>query len=433
MLHLTPAGRRTLIAGVAVAALGLTIPAGTGTASAGDTNEPTGGAARTAVPPGTLTNFGFDAASFGSQTTGNPNADSGPTALSFVPCTRYVPRSGENFVAQGGDGDGVSVQGVSTHNFTQRLGGATSAISVVQIASGTLAQGQVAFTDVVGRVRSFHGSAGYDVVTASSVGSLTVNGVPVDVPAPGEEAEIPVPGAGTLILNHVVRNVTASSATGTVNVVRFEGDDGSTEKIGRAFSRLDGEIEGGLFAGSAWGSDARTGDAAAFGQGALRPIPCPGTRGKVLANETGQSRFDFGSIGARRSSVYGVQRENASATGWTHSHVDGATFGGGQLRFRNINAFANVTRFAGGAVARDADGTGVGAIFVNDEQVQPPAPGQPQGIAGLGTFTVRSVQLSDNGIAVTAVVVRLSNGTPEDTTDDTVVNLGQARLAIRQG
>ncbi len=62
-----------------------------------------------AAPQGTLTDFGFDAQSYGSQTTGNENADSGATALSNIPCTRYVPRSNENFVEQAGDGDGVAL------------------------------------------------------------------------------------------------------------------------------------------------------------------------------------------------------------------------------------------------------------------------------------------------------------------------------------
>ncbi len=430
MLDTTPAVRRTLVR-AAISTLAVTALVAPGTAATGAEKERPADAVP-APPPGTLTDFGFDAASYGSMTTGNPNAQSGATGLSHLPCTRYVPRSNDNFVAEGGDGDGVSVQGVTTRNFTEQRGGATAAVSVVHIASGTLADGQLAFTDLTGRVRSFHDSTGFHVQTVSDLGSLSLGGTPVDLPTGGEEAEIVVPGAGTLFLNRVQRAVTPRSATGGANVMRFEGEDGTTQKIGRAFSRIDGEIEGGLFSGSAWGSDGRVNGAAGLGKAALQPMPCPGTRGAVLTNSTGRASHEFGSLGARQSSVYGVQRDDRSATGYTHSHVDSAGFAGGRLQFRNVNAFANVTRRADGVVARDSDGTGIGRIVVNGETVLAPQPGEPRGVPGVGSFTVRSVDRSPTGIDVTAVVVRLSNGTA-DTSDDTVVNLGRARLAVKRG
>ena len=386
-----------------------------------------------AADAGTLTDFGFDAASYGSKTTGNPAAASGATALSHVPCTRYVPRSQANFVAEVGDGDGVALHGVTTRNHTAQTDGTTVAVSRVHIAAGTLAGGQVEFTDLTGRVRSFHDTAGFHVQTVSQLGALTVGGVPIEPPGDGTEMEVPVPGVGTLVIHAAVRHETAFGSTGAVNVLRLDGSDGTTERVGRAYSRIDGQIEGGLFAGAAWGSDGRVDGTAALGKAALRPMPCPGTRGKVLRNSTGEATSDFGYVGLRRSSVSGVQGTDGSASGYARSSVSAAGFGDGQLRFRNITAVAHVTRFANGTVVRSARGTGVGRIIVGGELIPTPAPGEPQPVPGLGWFTVRSVHLSPNGIDVTAVVVRLHNGTPADTTDDTVVNLGRAQLAIRRG
>ena len=419
---------RRFLAAAACGALAMTLVAVPGTTAAAREKEragqPGGGA-------GTLTDFGFDAASYGSQTTGNPAAVSGPTALSHIPCTRYVPRSQDNVVAEAGDGDGVALQAVTTRNHTAQSAGTTEAVSRVHIAAGTLAGGQVEFSDLTGRVRSFHDTAGYHVQTVSRLGSLTVGGVPVVLPDDGTEMEVPVPGLGTLVLNHTVRHETAISSTGAVNVLRFNGSDGTTERVGRAYSRIDGEIEGGLFAGAAWGSDGRVDDTATLGRAALRPMPCPGTRGKVLRNSTGEATFDFGHVGARRSAVSGVQGTDGSASGYARSKVTAAGFGDGQLRLRNITAIADVTR-RGDDVVSSARGTGVGRIIVSGEEIQPPF-GESQQVPGLGSFTVRSVHRTANGLDVTAVSVRLHNGTPADTTDDTVVNLGRAKLAIRRG
>lgn len=379
-----------------------------------------------------ITNFGFDAASYGSKTTGNPTADSDATALSHVPCTRKVPRDDRNFLAQAGDGDGVSLRGVNTHNFTRRKDGTVSANSVVNIDRGRLAGGDVRFTNLRGRVKAFHDATGYHVKTVSDLGSLTVLGAPVDVPIGGQQFKVEIPGQGTLIVNRRVEHVRNVGANGAVNVLRFvSSTDNTVEKVGRAFARIDGKIEGGLFGGAAWGSDARVGDSAALGRAALQPMPCPGTRGKVKETSTGEATPDFGFIGARRSFAYGVQRDN-SATGYTRSVVAAARFGGGDLKIRAIRAKANVTRQADGDVIRSAKGSGIGRILVNGEEIQTPRAGVPRKVAGLGNFTVRKVNKTPNGIEVTGVVVRLFNGTPKVKSDDTVVNLANANLRIKR-
>ncbi len=422
---------RRFLAAAACGALAVSVVALPGTTAAASEKERAGQAGGGAGA-GTLTDFGFDASSYGSRTTGNPVVDSGPTALSVLPCTRYVPRSNENVVAEAGDGAGVELQGITTRNWTAQAHGETSAFSRVHIASGTLAGGDVAFTGLTGRVRSFHDADGFHVRTISQVGSLSVAGVPVVLPPGGGPVVITVPGVGELVVHRTVRHRAEWGALGSVNVLRFTASDGTTERVGRAFARIDGQIEGGLFHGAAWGSDARVQDVATLGRAALRPMPCPGTRGKVLTNDTARATFDFGFLGIRRSSVFGEQRENGSAAGYSRSRVVTAGFGNGMLRFRGITAVADVTRRADGTVVRSARGTGVARILIDDELVSVPA-GVVQEVPGVGSFTVRSVDRTPNGIDVTAVTVRLYNGTPGDTTDDTVVNLGRAKLAIQRG
>lgn len=385
-----------------------------------------------AAPQGTLTDFGFDASSYGSKTTGNDNARSGATALSVLPCTRYVPRSNANFIERVGDGDGVALQNVRTRNFTAATDTQTAVTSRVTISDGTLGGGEIAFTNLTGLVKSYHDASGFHVDTTSTLGTLTIGGAPVAVPIGEQETAIPVPGSGTLYVNFQVGNANAVSAVGGVNVLKFVADDGTVEKVGRAFARIDGNIEGGLFRGSAWGSDARTGNIAALGRGALQPMPCPGTRGEVVDTRTGRLDTAFGFIGARYSAVKGEQLATRSATGYTRSVVDRAGFSPA-LQFRNIEARANVTRQADGDVFRNANGTGVGEILVNGEPISMPAPGQSRNVAGVGTFILKTVQKTPIGINVTAVTVQLFNGTPKDLRDDTIVHLGRAKLAIKRG
>jgi len=417
-----------VVLAAAIASTGLMAPAGPAGAAvmpvSGPVSDPVGGPISHRV-----TDFGFDAQSYGSKTTGNDSADSGATALSVLPCTRTVPRSTENFLAEGGDGAGASVSNVRTRNVTSAGDAKVAATSHVRVESGSLASGAVTFTNLTGRVQSFHDGTGYHVTTTSSLGSLSVNGVPVAVPLDGEETTVPVPGAGTLTVNRQVDLANRLGAEGAVNVLRFDRDDGTVQRIGRAFARIDGEIEGGLFHGAAWGSDARTGQITQQGRAALQPMPCPGTRGRVLQTRTAQANTSFGFIGGRNSAVKGEQG-NGSATGFARSVIDRAGFSGGALQFRNIVAVANVTRQRDGDVLRNAKGTGIGRILVNGREVPFPPAGEPQDVAGVGTFTVRTVDTNRNGIDVTAVVVRLANATPGDASDDTVVNLGRAKLAI---
>ncbi len=384
-----------------------------------------------AEPEERVTNFGFNAQSYGSVTKGNPMAQSGKTAASFIPCTRSVPRSRENFVAQAGDGAGVALNIVQTNNFTRYLNGTTSVSSLVEISDGTLAGGTVGFTDLKGRVKASHDSAGFHKKTVSSIGTLTIARVPVPVPADGQQASFPVPGQGTLTVNRQIGSAGSNSAAGAVNVLRFDGNDGTVEKVGRAFARIDGGVEGGIFGGSAWGSDARTGDLATLGRDPVQAMPCPGTSGRVLEQNRAGSNTSVGFIGTQYVAAKGEQRSNDSALGYTRAQVARARFG--VLELRNIRAQANVRRASDGQVFSDAQNTGVGTILVGGQEVDTPPAGEPQDVAGVGTYTVRTVDRSRNGIEVTAVTVVLENGTPNDASDDTIVHLANANLKIGRG
>jgi len=129
-----------------------------------------------------------------------------------------------------------------------------------------------------------------------------------------------------------------------------------------------------------------------------------------------------------------TQGDNGSATGYTRSVVDTANFG--VLELGNIRGRANVTRQADGDVLRNAKGhRRRGDPRRGQEQPQPPA-GEAQQFSG-GEYTIRLVTLRPNGIDAQGAFVRLFNGTPDDRTDDTVVDLAVAvavaELAITRG
>lgn len=410
---------------VALATLG-TVAAAALVSAPYASNASTSGQTGSALRAGTVTDFSFSHVAYGSKTTGNPNANSGPTALSVIGCTRVVPRDNENFMTTTGDGDGTELDNVRSRGFTRKVGGRVSVTSMNTIERGSLLSGAIQFTNLKAVAKTLHDSAGFSTKTVSTLGSLDINGTSVPVPNAGRQ-DIPVPGLGTLTFNMVRTAERARSATAAVNVIRFKGDDGTIVRVGKAYSHIDRDVTGGIFGGAAWGSEARVGDVAAAGRSALRPIPCAGTNGKVLTNETVESTLDFGFIGVRRSFAYGVQLDR-KATGYTRSHIDKANFGAGMLVFRNIEAKANVTRQADGDVVRNAKGTDIGSIKVNGMEMAPPTPGEPVRVPGLGTFTFRSVKKSPIGIDVTALTVELFNGSAANT----VVELGRAKLKIRK-
>ncbi|MBA2446033.1 MAG: hypothetical protein H0V49_11985, partial [Nocardioidaceae bacterium] len=333
---------------------------------------------------GILTDFGYDATAYGSKSDDNTTADSDATAVSHLPCTRYVPRDRDNHVANSDQG-GVTLRNVDTHNFTRQRNGVTSATSVATAEGGKMAGGAVRFTDLRASNRSLHERGeGFRVEQVSSIGSLEVSGVNVPIPSNGRTFTVPVPGRGDLVVNERKRKVTKRSAVGTVNVLKFVGTDGTVQRTAHAQSRIDGNVEGGVFQGGAVGSRAVVADTATSKKGAAQPIPCPGTFGKVLESSTGEANPTFGVLGARRSFAYGVQRDNRSAEGYTRSIVESASFGA--LTLRNIRGRANVTRQADGDVKRNARGTGVGSITVaGQEQDKPPA-GEAQRFPG-GEYT----------------------------------------------
>ncbi len=386
-----------------------------------------------------VTNFSFDAQSYGSKTKNNPAASSGATALSYLGCTRVVPRSRRNFEATAGDNDGVQLNAVRTRNFTREKNRQVSVISTARIDDGKLADGAVRFSNAKAKVVSSHNRKGFVSRTASTIGRLRVNGLPVDVPLNGTEQEVRVlatdGSTGTLTINYQVKRSNRRSALGGVNVLRYQEDGrrGTIEKVGRAFSRIDGNVEGGIFGGQAYGTKSRTaGTIAQTGKSAKQPMPCPGTNGQVLTTDQVRVTTDFGVVGEQFSAAYGEQNGQDSADGYTLSRIVRVNIGNGTLVFRNIQARARVVRKPNGNVTRTAKRTGIGTILVNGEPQSTPAAGQQQDVVGLGSYRVKVVNKSPIGLNVTAVVVTLNNGTPANTSDDTVVQLGNAKLKIRR-
>lgn len=381
---------------------------------------------------GTLTNFGFDATAYGSETQGNDQADSDRTALIHLPCTRYVPRDRFNHQANGGDADTAQVENVDTHNFTRKsTDGTVSAFSTVKIQGGTLAGGAVMFTDLRAVNRSLRAKgSGFGVRQSSSVGSLVVNGAPVPFPAGSQSATIPVPGQGDLVLNERIKRTNGTSAFGLINVLKFIDTDGSIQRVGHAESRIDSDIEGGMFHGGAFASQGRTEDGTVTTRkGAYQPMPCLGTQGEILESSTGEAESATSFLGARRSFAFGVVRDNGTRAGYTRSVVDVAKFG--VLELRNVKGRANVLRKENNEVTRNAKGTSVGDIFIAGERQEQPPAGEPQPFPG-GEFTIRIVDRIPAGIEAIGAEVRLFNGTPANRSDDSIVDLARAKLSINK-
>ena len=122
--------------GVAGVLTSVAVLAGVGLVSGPSATAVDGGSQKAAgIQGSTLTNFGFDATAYGSKTDGNNMADSDGTAVSHLPCTRFVPRDRRNHVANSNEG-GVRVENADTHNSSRQRDGVTTARSVATVESG---------------------------------------------------------------------------------------------------------------------------------------------------------------------------------------------------------------------------------------------------------------------------------------------------------
>lgn len=405
---------------LAVAAAGLTVSVPT--ASAGPDGV---SAARQ-----TATRFALKAAGFGTRVKGGQlPASSGTTAFSVIGCTNKAGITHKNYEASLTLPSLGQTEGVKTKTWTKirPKKHEVNAYSRHNVAKVVLGGGAgLTLTAVTSLSRAWHNTSGFHTATTTSIGGLSVGGVPNRLPTPDQP--ITIPGLATISIGAAKETKGrhfAKASADAINILLIPTD--TQVRIAHTAAQISEGVKTGIFRGSSNGTrvTALT-DLLKSGPTPVSFMPCQGTKGVTRGKNV--AAVDLGGqfvVGAASSGQMGRQTRK-KAKGFEQGTVATFNLGAGQLILNGIKGRANVTRFPNGKVVRNAKGTTIGEMIVNGESQAIPDPGQSIEIPGLLKLEARIVKRSSIGINVTAVRITMLDGS------GAVINLGQARLYIRR-
>lgn len=412
---------RTLISGLAMAALSAAgLVAGT-TAPATAAAEPT-------PTPYALSAFGIGTAVKG----GSVPATSGKTAYRIIGCTNRAGVDRENHEAEATvPGLGV-VSGVKTRVWTTKSDGVVASNSLHQVASIMIGegsgQGTVEIRGVKSYSRAYHDDQGFHAAYETEIGQIVytpVEGGPEVLlpPTPGQTLEIP--GLANIKLGSHSRHHGADGAKAYATTLKIEVIPSDTlARVAHTSAKIGGGVKSALFRGNsnATRMDALDGNLTS-GPTPHLPMPCQGTDGEVKTNNLAEVNLGGQVVVSGANTSEMADQTQRKAWGWEKSSVAELNLGGGQLVISGVVGKVNVSR-EGGTVTRDIKGTTVGSITADGEPQEIPDPGQSLTIPGVAVIETAVVKELKSGLAVTAVRVTLLDGT------GAVINLGQAQLQV---
>lgn len=427
-----------------------------------------------AAPKRIETPFAYMGSAFGTRVMlGDPSAgglSSGRTAWTVLGCTAMAPTRNTNDIASVDiDNTMIRVGAVESEVTSYRrpkrkLYGSRSTTRVAGLELGPADGPRLkfgAFTTVANafnRNGRFGGDVNIDVLEVDHVGIVESTG-PLGEPlaqlldaiddgdnqlieqvlaqAPADGIEIP--GLGTIYPAGESR-IRKGPRKAVTQAWGFQVllENGSRVVIGRAYAKIESAHPAGVFAGQAFGLEAKVADGVLnVGRNPNQILPCVGTGGRWRTNTLTRLEGPAGSLSARAltAEVLGNPRRDGSAVARARSSVADVVLGGGAIRIEGVKGQVNVFQNRRGKVTRrNIDGTWVGAIWVDqngdgvfqtDERHSLEAPGDELRIPGV-VFLKAGVRtdLGKRGVRVHALRVELLDRT------GLVLHIGTARAKI---
>ncbi len=382
---------------------------------------------------GKPTPFVFDTFAWGSKVeSGEPRVTSGKTGLAFLSCTSRAGKVSRNTVSTSDLGGGVVVGAVESEARSIQKKGKVTARSfnrIGRVVVGPESGPNLTVESFRGNAQVSHDKSGYHA-KAGHDGVLSFTslpgGEPQTIPFPDIGETIELPGFGSVT---GPQQRTKKSAHGlrinTTGLTIRSTTNNSVTRVGRASARLQRGNIYGLMHGRAYGSTASLADGSSIsGRSAVQPLPCLGTGGKVLQNDSAGFLIpDAGDGGTTVSKSSGKVFKNGEIDAWTQSTVQSFDLGG-QLQINAVKARANAHRTKSGKIKTDAKGTSVGQVIYDGEPQDIPAEGLE--IPGVALIEVNLVNRTKTGIDVTALRLTLLDDTPLVSE----INLGNAKVRI---
>lgn len=362
----------------------------------------------------------------GSLVTGNRIIGSGRTAASSM-CTTTYPRSSRNNIAASKPtlAPVADLGGVETVNRAVRRGGARTMTSTARVARGSLFEGRVTFEGLTSVASVAERRRGFAVGHRVDLAALAIDGNEVPIGRNVRPATYDVPGLGKLHVNFQRGGSGARSGRSLTEVLRLALPDGTSVRVGRSFAKMRPQPLG-TFRGAAWGSDVTALDLVESGRTGLQPLPCRGTGGKVLRNDTAHAGIPglvrlgttTGEAQTRR-----VGRRGAKAE--TTANVADVQLGGGRITVDVIRSRSTVVRRGNGSVASRPFSRVLGLV-IDGEAHALPADGRTLEIPGLARIESGLVTRTRRSIEVTALRVTLLDAHEHPV----VVNLGNSKALV---
>jgi len=436
-----------------------------------------GGAVVTTTPAQaaqTVTNYAFNGSAYGTHVSVNPlGVKSGPTAFSYLGCTRLTGIHRERSVAAvnaPNESAVLSVGAVESVSRTYRMvGGRVGMRSNNRIAKVVLGDPAGLNISIQGlRTQSdayatkdgkLHAQSSFSSVDISAnlpdgpldplEGLLNQAGASIDTLITqlmqAANNNIVIPGLGRIALGRTQNRIYTKFAVSNAVALRVTlfGPNGVEDEgpgddvdvvIGRSRSRIAREVPSGVMTGAAHALSASALDnVVTLGPFAERPLPCEGTRGQIRRTDVAGVNLlnaDVLGAGVATSRVYGIQRADGYVKAWTEGRLANVTLAAGDtsLVINGIVGRANVVMSKNGTIYKSIAGSHVLSLKAGDTTYSIPKPGMPLEIPGVAIIRTFVTEKTKRTIKVTAIRITLLPGTP----GETIVNLGVAKAGIRR-
>ncbi len=366
------------------------------------------------------------ASAHGSLVTGNRVVGSGETAHSSM-CTTVYRKTSSNRVAGSEPtlAPLADLGAVETKNVASKRRGVKTVTSTARVARGSLFEGRVTFEGLSSLASVATKGRGYTIGHRVDLAALAIDGNEVPIGRDVQPATYEVPGLGRLHVNYQSGRTHKRGGQSLTEVLRLALPDGTSVRVGRSYAKMN-PAPLGTFRGAAWGSDVSALDLLGSGPTGHQPLPCRGTGGRVLSNDTANVGIPgLVRIGTTTSTAQTRRVGRRGVEAVTSANVADVQLGGGRITVDAIRSRSRIVRTSNGTVARRPFSRVLGLI-IDGEAHALPVDGRVLEIPGLARIESGLVASRGRSVAVTALRVTLFGGSG----NPVVVNLGNSKAAL---
>lgn len=372
----------------------------------------------------TPTKFAMTATGYGTKVKGGDiPAGSDRSAYQHIGCTNQAGLNKNNSAVGVDLGSGAVADVIKTRTWTTQKNGVVSSRARNYIANVTLGSGPTAvvINGIESYSRAYHNSSGFHTETRTNLASLTVGGVLTPVPTQG--TPVTIPGL-TIALGQRVEKSSSSGALAKADTLRITLRTGSIN-LAHSKATIDGGVKSGLFRGSAYGAKVEAvDDLVRTGKIPFVIMPCQGTDGNVLTNDTAQVDPQGLVLKGLSAKAKGDQTKS-SADAYTQGRVGRVNIGTGSIVVKAVVGRANVHYADGKGITRNIKGSSLGALIINGEEQTFPE-SDTIDVPGVALFERNVVHRTKTSIEVTALRITLASGSLA------VINLGHAKVGFHE-